>query len=62
MGKKAVAKLCGCHDLQTADGESQTNSESLCQIKSRSLHKRKPTLLKHAFIEIVNITKVHRLT
>ena len=58
MEKKLIPQLWGCHDLYGRRGiRAQNNSDSLCgvfnsdrnQIKSRSLHKRKPPTFETRF-------------
>ena len=66
MGKNPLVQLCGCHDLHTADREFVlTRTVISCVVysdKKVSLHKGNHQLSKHAFIEIVKITKVHNWT
>ena len=67
-GKKPVAQLWCCHDLHTADGESVLKRTAIADvvystqtgIRLNRGHwiKGSHPLSKHAFIEIVNTTKV----
>ena len=71
MGKSA-AQLWGCHDLYTADGESVLKRTAIAYvvystqtgIRLNQSHyiKESYPFSKHAFIEIVNATEVHRQT
>ena len=71
-GKKPIAQLCGCHDLHTTDGESMLKRTAIdyvvystkTEIRLNLCHyiNGSHPLSKHAFIEIVNTTKVHRRT
>ena len=69
---KLVAELWGYHDLHTTDGESVLKRTTIAYVVystqtgirlKRGHHiKESHPLSKHAFIEIVNITKVHGWT
>ena len=62
-GKNPVAQLGGCHDLHMSDGNPCSN-ETQTGIRLNRGHyiKGSHPLSKHAFLEIVNTTKVHRRT
>ena len=59
--------LMGPYYEEKAVVRAQKNSDSLCgvfnpdrsQFKSRPLHKMKPPLSEHVYIEIVHTTKFH---
>ena len=64
MAKISVVQLLGCHDLNMADGEFKIKRTAISyvvySIQTGHYIKESHPLLEHAFIEIVNTTKVHR--
>ena len=71
-GKKAVAQLRGCHELFTTDREFVLQRTVIAYVvystqtgiglNQGHYIKESHPLSKHAFIEIVNTTKVQRWT